>query len=565
MNIRKSLILAIIIAVGINPFLPSSEASGGDTSNKLISEASWNYDTYTVQRLSFKNVDGLYKRSGVIFISNKDEDCVDFCETVDVTVINDGEGVDIKYVNSSITNHLWHKAQDERFIYYTPSNNLNKLVSVNEYKPVNGFTEQLFEFDHADNQIKFITFATDSDRIYSSILEKDEQNLNTEISLSVHDYDSGYFREGITEKLSARWQEVVDAHGSLVLVKFQFEGGYKQLWLVDESSQVMKEIPDTWTEPNSDIIAPHFMSDGTVRYFRNFRVFTYKDGVDEKPQSIGGAYLNWFTDHENNLQIVGDKMAWVDSANVLYLSDITGTTNFGKILGSEFTLHKDGIYFQSFGQYKGYDFNSKSWSTYDYLVTDKYEDVLIGNDASGDIWYENLSTGILLKVGYGSNALFTDRDHALFVGKDSKIYQATFSSMVDVKASNANAYKLASEATVYLVNDNKIWTVPDEATYLTWFDTWDDVQEINNSTLNTYKTWYTESGYARFAPGTKLKVDGNARVYMVGTDNQLHWIVSETVASSIFGTGWSKNIIDVSPTYLWKYKMGSNIEQASDV
>ena len=565
MNVKKSVILAIVVVFGISPFLPSADAGSVVDSQQLMSEASWNYDTYTVQRLSFKDVDGPYKRSGVVFVSKQDEGCADLCDTSDITVIRDGEYVDIQGVNSSIKNQLWHTAQDERFIYYTPSKTSNKWFSVSEYDSINQSFTDLFDFERSDNQIKLITLTTDGDRIYSSVLEKDEQNLNTEVSVSINDYKTGYLRKNIAEKLTARWQEVVDSKGSLILVKFQFEGDYEQLWLVDESARTMKEIPDTWTEPGADIVAPHFMSDGTVRYFKNFRIFTYKDGVDKKPKSIGGAYLSWFADHENNIQIVGDKMAWVDSANVLYLSDITGTTNFGKIFGTKFTLHEDGIYFQSINQYKGYDFNSKSWSVYNYLVTDKYDDVLIGSDASDYVWYENLSTGVILKVGYGSNALFTDRDHVLFVGTDSKIYQVTFSSMVNVKANNAHAYKTSSESTVYLVHDNKMWIVPDEVTYLTWFDTWNEVQEVSDNTLSTYKTWYTESGYARFASGTKLKASGNSRVYMVGADNQLHWIISETVANSVFGFGWNKNIINVSPTHLWKYQMGNNVEQASDV
>ena len=68
-----------------------------------------------------------------------------------------------------------------------------------------------------------------------------------------------------------------------------------------------------------------------------------------------------------------------------------------------------------------------------------------------------------------------------------------------------------------------------------------------------------------FASGTRVKAIGNPRVYMVGTDGNLHWIVSETVASAIYGSAWNKGIVEVNSTDLWRYVTGKNVDSELSV
>ena len=52
---------------------------------------------------------------------------------------------------------------------------------------------------------------------------------------------------------------------------------------------------------------------------------------------------------------------------------------------------------------------------------------------------------------------------------------------------------------------------------------------------------------------------------MVGSDYDLHWITSETVADEIYGSDWNQGIIEVNDTALWKYGKGANVASGDDV
>jgi hypothetical protein len=572
--LKKSLIAAFAIAVGISPLVPSLFADSGSFSTNLAT-AAWDYDYYNVERLDLNDdVSGPHQFADTVFLTQVSELCEfpELCDLVDITILKDGESLNVEGVDDSIANPFWQTAQDERFIFRVPTEGDENWGTVYEYDSEIGALTELTELIRYqdlvfhDNGIAFMTFATEGERIFTSILSEEKETGDVEAQLSVFDYGSDYDRDDFSYQLTAPWQEIVDVHNGVALVRFQFEGGYDQLWLIDQTQRTMEAIPDTWTDPGAEIVAPHFLSDGTVRFFRNFRLFTYEQGVDEIPQEAGGAYLNWYNEAEDNVQVAGDRIAWVDDENGLYVSDLRGTSKFGVALNGFFTLTDSTIQFQNLdGEYTGYTFDTGVWETNTYHVTDTFEDIRVGIDANGDVWYENMTNGYLMNIGFGAAPSLTDREHAYWQGTDGHVYQVTFSPLLDLERPEVEAFASYNGSTIYLVSDRQIWTVPNESVFFSWFDSWNDVLRVSDSTIDIYLDGYTDGGNLKFAPGTRIKGVGSSRVYVVGNDFALHWITSETVADEIYGSDWNEGIIEVNDTDLWQYATGSNVAEGDDV
>lgn len=566
-NLKKSVIFAMLVAVAVSPFIPSAKATDGQWGT-ATAEANWKYDLYTVERLSFgKTVQGPFEFNDGVFVTEQAKSCKypDICTVVDTTFLKNGSTLRVNDVSKRVESPFWHSGQDGRVIYFVPSMDKKSWGTMFEYMPETGAIQTLSTIERKSDDLNFQTASMDGSRMYASILHTDKTTKAIESKLNVVDYKSGYTMDDFTWTLNAPWQEIVDVKDGVALAKFRFDGGFTQLILVDEVKRKVTEIPETWTEPNGEIIAAHFLSDGTVQYFKNYRLYTFKPGVNAKPTESGGAYLNWFVSPEQAVQIVGNRMAYIDPGNTLYVTSPEGASSFGKALNGKFTLEADAIHYESLEGPISYTFSTREWKTRHYRVTDVYKDILVGTDASGDIWYENLTSGKTVNVGYGNDPVLTDREHAIWKGIDGKIYQATFSTLLDLGNANVQAVKAYGEQTVYLQSKKEIWRMTDEATYFTWFDSWNDVVSVSPQTMHVYMDSHTYMGDAPFSPGTRVKAVGNPRVYVAGTDGNLHWIISETVADSIYGESWNKGIIEVRPERLWNYTMGMNVDSNKDI
>ncbi len=560
--LKKSITILAVLAIAVSPLLPSAQADDGSW-HSVIAESSWDYDFYRVQQVAFdKNVSDLHELGDAVFVTQTSELCEyeDLCNQVDVTVFKDGSSRTISGVDNRITSPFWHLAQDDHFVYFIPSEGEDKWLTVFEYDSVLGTINELTELEREEKELKFMTLATDSNRVYTSIIREEPESHEVETMLSVNDFENGFERDDFTSTLTAPWQEIVDVRENVALVKFQFEGGFKQLWLVDQTNRQMDSIPKTWTEPHADLIAPHFRSDGTVSYFQNFRRYTYDPSVENaQPIEHGGAYLNWLEDPADVIQVSGDRVAWVDDTNMLYVSDVNGVSKFGIALNGLFALGNDNIYFQSVDGYMGYSFSTGTWVKRAFHVTDTYEDIVVGIDENQNIWYENTTSGYMLNMGYGSEPLLSDREHAYWKGVDGKVYQVSFSGLLDVQMPEVQAYSSYNSDKIYLISENKISHVPNPDVYFSYFDSYSQVKNVTSATLDVYKDLYQDAGQAGFAVGTRIKAKNNSRVYVVGTDGKLHWIISETVADSIYGSDWNQGIMEVNPEYLWRYAHGTNI------
>lgn len=555
MNIKKAFIFVFLLAIALSPIVPNANATDGQWKTS-IADATWNYDLYRVERLAFgKTVSGPYKFNQTAFVTEQDS----------ISFLKDDSALRVSNVSKRVSSSFWHSAQDDRFVYLVPSTDGKSWGTIYEYFTDTGVIKTLDTIVRKSDDLNYLTSAVDGTRVYSSILHTDAITKNIENKLVVSDYQTGYKFDDFTWTLNAPIQEIVDVKDSLVLTKFQFDGGFKQLLVIDEKARTVTPVPGTWTQPDGDIVGAHFLSDGTIQYFQNYRLYTYKHGVDSVSHESGGAYLNWFVDAEDAIQFVGDRMAYIDSENTLYVTNLQGASNFGKALNGTFNLEKDAIYFESLDGYISYTFSTKTWNNQSFLVTDTYQDVMIGTDDSENIWYKNLKTGKIVNVGFGSNPVLAGREDAYWNGIDGKIYHAVFSPLLDVGDADVQAVKAYGNSTVYIMSGNKMWRVADEVTYFTWFDSWEDVVSVSQQTLKVYTDSHTDMGNALYAPGTRVKAVSDPRVYVVGVDGSLHWIVSETVADSIYGPSWNKGIIEVQSVQLWNYSNGTQVNSNKDI
>ncbi|MBI4437496.1 hypothetical protein HY631_00930 [Candidatus Uhrbacteria bacterium] len=566
--LKKTLILAVAVAIGVSPLLPSVFADSGAWQT-TVATAAWDYDSFRVERLALDaGASGPYAFNDAVFVAATAQACSDpdACEQVDLTIFKDGVSLEIASVSDSVTDAFWQTAQDGRFIYLVPKDSDETWGTIYEYDTESGAVTALSETTRADNSLSFMTFATDGNRLYTSTLQTDEDSGDVETALSVYDYGSGYERTDFTYALTAPWQEIVDVQDGNALVKVFFDGGFEQLWIVNQTARSVEAIPDTWTEPGADIVGAHYLSDGSIRYFRNFRLWTYTQGADEAPSDAGGAYLTWFDDVADAVQIDGDRMAYIDDEDGLYVSDLDGVHKLGVATDGLFNLTGDAIYFQNDqDEYVGYNFTTRAWETRAYHVTDAFEDILVGVDENGNVWYENTTNGRLLNVGFGSVATLSDREHAYWQGTDGNVYEVTFSPLLDLVRNEVEAFSAYGASAVYLVSGEQMWLVPSEDVYFTWFDSWDEVVEVSQATIDVYVETSDYEGDLKFAPGTRVKAVSSAKVYVVGSDYEIHWIVSETVADEVYGSDWNQGIIEVNDTYLWKYGKGANIASGEDV
>ncbi|HBP00401.1 TPA: hypothetical protein DD617_04430, partial [Candidatus Uhrbacteria bacterium] len=355
------------------------------------------------------------------------------------------------------------------------------------------------------------------------------------------------------------WQtyrdELQDVHNGVVLSRLVFSTGYKQLWVYDTNKDPvnMQAIPGTWTPPHEDIVGAHFREDGTIEYFQMYQWYVY----DGKQAVAQGDYVSWYRETENAMQIVGSRMAWLDPNDVLRVSDVSGVKTFGAVgVSGEFRLTEGHLFYASAdGKGKKYDFNTKETSDTTFVVTHESVDASAGVDSYGNIWYKNAHSGASLKIGFGADPVLADETHVYWRGFDDTIYEATIAVGIHSVMVDARSVKLATDSTVYVVANGTRYTVPNENVYVSWFGTWNTLETISEKELDSF----VEGGVLSYAPGTKLKLAHDPKVYVVGTDGSLHWMTTQTIAYMIFGSFWNHEILEITQMDLTGLHLGSSL------
>ncbi len=111
-------------------------------------------------------------------------------------------------------------------------------------------------------------------------------------------------------------------------------------------------------------------------------------------------------------------------------------------------------------------------------------------------------------------------------------------------------------AVYYMGADGFRYVFPNEKTYKTWYSNssgnadFSHVVMISDSELASIQM----GGNVTYRPGVKMiKIDSDPRVYVVTKGGALYHVDSESIASSLYGSTWNKNIDDVPDAYFGNY------------
>lgn len=116
-------------------------------------------------------------------------------------------------------------------------------------------------------------------------------------------------------------------------------------------------------------------------------------------------------------------------------------------------------------------------------------------------------------------------------------------------------------AVYYYAADGKRHAFPNERVFFTWFEDFDSVVEVSSDFLSDLSL----GANVTYHPGTRMvKFQSVRTVYAVEAWGVLRAIVSEEVASAIYGADWNQQIDDISDAFYGNYDFGEQIAAVED-
>jgi hypothetical protein len=561
---RKYVFSVIALAMAASPFL-SVNAGSGDW-DAAVSTAAWNYGDYRVERLAFADdVEGPFNLGEFVVAAEPGDSCApNDCGLYNVTFLRDGMKFEVANVPREALDARRFSTNDNRLVFVSQIDWNGDHYAVTEYG-ADGKASTLVD-DVFFSGVDAIDAMVDGNDTYFAV-SHDYTGKTAVEQAGVYVYDRA---EGDADIIGAHWElreeHLLDAKDGVALIKMEFESGNKQLWIgdthnYDHLGMTREAVKGTWVEPEADIFGGHFVDGDTVEFFMNYVRHTYD--LDTKTlTAFEGEHLNWYRDAADAYQISGDTMAWIDPSNALYVSVDGVSEKIGVATGGQFLLEEGRVFYADGAGGKMYDIGSGRVADIPFVVTDTDGgDVLVGLSADGYVQYLDLSEDRAYELGYGSAPALSDDMHAYWMGVDGSIYEGTVSLPSSKSLGAVRAAKADGDNTVYLLVDGEKFAFPSEKTYFTWFSSWDDVDTVSDSVLAAYD----DAGMATFAPGTKVRLAGDPKVYVVGNDGRLHWVVTETVAYSIFGSAWNKGIVIITIQDLVTNPLGAPVESERDL
>lgn len=128
-------------------------------------------------------------------------------------------------------------------------------------------------------------------------------------------------------------------------------------------------------------------------------------------------------------------------------------------------------------------------------------------------------------------------------GNTTKAVPTLISAQSNYPAGTLLKIKNRAGAAVYQIGSNgKKHVFPDQKTFMTWHDNFNDVIEVDQATLDNYE----DGGPVTFQPDVSLATSPcTAKVYAVGDDGEIVHIPDEATAKKYYGQGWQSLVKDV--------------------
>jgi len=122
-----------------------------------------------------------------------------------------------------------------------------------------------------------------------------------------------------------------------------------------------------------------------------------------------------------------------------------------------------------------------------------------------------------------------------------------------------NPATTADETVYYLGLDAKRHPFPSRAIFLSWYDNFSQVLDIDAATLASIPL----GNPIMVRPGTHwVKIISDPRTYFVEPGNKLRWIQDEAAAVLLGGADWNTNIIDIDPSLFISFVIGADLTAA---
>lgn len=125
-----------------------------------------------------------------------------------------------------------------------------------------------------------------------------------------------------------------------------------------------------------------------------------------------------------------------------------------------------------------------------------------------------------------------------------------------------NLVKTAFSSTVYYLGaDHKRYVFPNEKTYRSWFAGRPPIVTLSAADMAAIQI----GGNVTYRPGVRMvKVQTDPAIYAVSKGGVLRHVVTEAVASALYGPDWNKQIDDVPEAFFVNYSLGVPIASFFD-
>ncbi|MBU0531182.1 MAG: hypothetical protein ABIG32_04180 [Candidatus Uhrbacteria bacterium] len=498
-------VINILAGIALVAAMVPVNYAGATTTDSLSADRVWHYDGYRVERLDFgsREVDGLYSIGEHVIIATMDQGCLGACDRRDLYIVKDGGAVLVPNVPAYILDENRYYMNDERFIWIDKVDLDSNRYDIVELDPATGEKSVILD-DVFVNGAKAIDVFASGDEYYFEVVFNFNNHTGFE-QAAVYKYDAARGQVMIVTKHDQlNREEVLDVQGDKLLTLMTFENGYKQMWIYGES-EWSYAIPNTWTVPHEDIVGAHFTDNGSVEFFRLFERHVWTPNSEAGTTEATGEYLNWYLDPEVAVQVYDDSMVWVDPNRVVHH---VATVDSDWAEAGDYILGTLG-------------------STNLIRLAKTY----LMFDDNGVGAYNSLNSNDNLELAY----IPTDQRDCTTVGVDAEgnVYVQSGSARAElIKLGYGNAPTVSDASHVY-------WLGTDG---------------------NIYEATITAG-----LSGAKMKLTGDPKVYVMGQDGKLHWIISQAVAYAIYGNTWNQNITEINNLNLVNYSFGTSITSEADI
>ena len=532
----------------------------------------WNYDTYRVAELNLPAVvDGLFNLGDNVLVQTTASSCaIPNCNERDAWILRNGSAIRVPNVPKGALDLENYLKNDGRVVWAAKT--IEDRYVVVELDLVSGQKINLTKEFFLDGVETMDVMVAGSEVFMNPTFSFDEPSRVFK-QAAVFRYSAP--RDGaelITKRYHSEHEELLDVDlvNRRILTKMTFQNGDKELFITKLESGFapygeFDRIVGSYTPKHEDIVGAHFRPDGAVEYFRLFdrHLSTTDNGVKTVKTASLGENLNWLRQMDDTIFVEGDNMVYVNMAGELTVSNANfGVLRAAPVDRNPVAVNEDYVFYVSTdGLGHVYDLRDGSVETVDYRPVDAFDDAVIGVNPHGSVLFTNTSVDVTMDMGFGTSPAMSDNRHIYWRGVNGGVFEATVASNpARVGNYRVEAVKIAESPVVYLVDGINRWTFTNEDAFFSWFKNWDEVKTVSP----TYLTRFRDRGPAALSPGARIKSLSDARVYIIGHDNKLHWIVNERVAYDVYGPSWNKSIIDVPTVTLVSYQLGSTVEAVED-